>query len=149
MQHHDLATAPGSRKNRKRVGRGPGSGMGKTSTRGHKGLKARSGGSVRPGFEGGQMPIYRRLPKRGFKNYPFKTNNAILNVQDLDRFEDGATIDVDTLRDAGLVKGVVDGVKILGQGEISKKFALKSVLVSKTAQEKIESAGGSIESQND
>jgi large subunit ribosomal protein L15 len=145
MQLHDLAPAPGSRKNRKRVGRGPGSGMGKTSTRGHKGLKARSGGSVRPGFEGGQMPIYRRLPKRGFKNYPFKTNNAILNVQDLDRFEDGAVIDMDTLREAGLVKGVVDGVKILGQGEISKKFALKNVLVSKTAQEKIESAGGSIE----
>ena len=145
MQLHDLAPAPGSRKNRKRVGRGPGSGMGKTSTRGHKGLKARSGGSVRPGFEGGQMPIYRRLPKRGFKNYPFKTNNAVLNVKDLDRFEDGATIDIDTLREAGLVKGVVDGVKILGQGEISKKFALKNVLVSKTAQEKIETAGGSIE----
>ena len=145
MQLHDLAPAPGSRKNRKRVGRGPGSGMGKTSTRGHKGLKARSGGSVRPGFEGGQMPIYRRLPKRGFKNYPFKTNNAVLNVKDLDRFEDGATIDIDTLREAGLVKGVVDGVKILGQGEISKKFALKNVLASKTAQEKIETAGGSIE----
>ncbi len=144
MQLHDLAPAPGSRKNRKRVGRGPGSGMGKTSTRGHKGLKARSGGSVRPGFEGGQMPIYRRLPKRGFKNI-FKTSNAILNVQDLDRFEDGASIDVDTLRAAGLVKGQVDGVKILGQGEFSKKFSLKNVLVSKTAKEKIEAAGGSIE----
>jgi large subunit ribosomal protein L15 len=144
MQLHDLAPAPGSRKNRKRIGRGPGSGMGKTSTKGHKGLKARSGGSVRPGFEGGQMPIYRRLPKRGFKNI-FKTNNAILNVQDLDRFEDGAVIDIDVLRGEGLVKGRVDGVKILGQGELSKKFTLKSVLVSKTAREKIESAGGSIE----
>lgn len=144
MQLHDLAPAPGSRKNRKRVGRGPGSGMGKTSTRGHKGLKARSGGSVRPGFEGGQMPIYRRLPKRGFKNI-FKTNNAILNVQDLDRFEDGASIDIVALRDAGLVKGQVDGVKILGQGEISKKFSFKNVLVSKTAKEKIEAAGGSID----
>ncbi len=144
MQLHDLAPAPGSRKKRKRVGRGPGSGMGKTSTRGHKGLKARSGGSVRPGFEGGQMPIYRRLPKRGFTNI-FKTNNAVLNVQDLDRFEDGATIDMDVLREAGLVKGRVDGAKILGEGEVSKKFALKNVLVSKAAKEKIESAGGSIE----
>ena len=107
-------------------------------------MKARSGGNVRPGFEGGQMPIYRRLPKRGFTNI-FKTNNAVLNVQDLDRFEDGATIDIDVLRDAGLVKGRVDGVKILGNGEISKKFSLKNVLVSKTAKEKIESAGGKVE----
>ncbi|WP_299980888.1 50S ribosomal protein L15 [Desulfobacula sp.] len=144
MQLHDLAPAPGSRKKRKKVGRGPGSGMGKTSTRGHKGLKARSGGSVRPGFEGGQMPIYRRLPKRGFFNI-FKTNNAVLNVKDLDRFEDGATIDIDALREAGMVKGRVDGVKILGLGEINKKFSLKNILVSKTAKEKVESAGGSIE----
>ncbi|THB80368.1 MAG: 50S ribosomal protein L15 [Desulfobacteraceae bacterium] len=142
MKLHELSPAPGSRKNRKRVGRGPGSGMGKTSTRGHKGLKARSGGNVRPGFEGGQMPIYRRLPKRGFTNI-FKTNNAVLNVSDLDRFEDGATIDVAVLREAGLVKGKVDGVKILGNGEVTKKFSLKDVLVSKTAKEKIESAGGS------
>ena len=144
MQLHDLAPAPGSRKNRKRVGRGPGSGMGKTSTRGHKGLKQRSGGSVRPGFEGGQMPIYRRLPKRGFKNI-FKTNNAVLNVKDLERFEDGSVIDIDMLRSAGLVKGKVDGVKILGTGELSKKFTCKNVLVSKTAKEKIEAAGGSVE----
>lgn len=144
MQLHDLAPAPGSRKNRKKVGRGPGSGMGKTSTRGHKGLKARSGGSVRPGFEGGQMPIYRRLPKRGFFNI-FKTNNAVLNVKDLDRFESGSTIDMDTLREAGMVKGRVDGVKLLGQGETTKKFFLKDILVSKTAKEKIESAGGTIE----
>ena len=144
MQLHDLAPAPGSRKNRKRVGRGPGSGMGKTSTRGHKGLKQRSGGSVRPGFEGGQMPIYRRLPKRGFTNI-FKTNNSVLNVKDLDRFEDGSVIDIDMLRSAGLVKGKVDGVKILGTGELSKKFTCKNVLVSKTAKEKIEAAGGSVE----
>ncbi|MDA3788663.1 MAG: 50S ribosomal protein L15 [Desulfobacula sp.] len=144
MQLHDIAPAPGSRKNRKKVGRGPGSGMGKTSTRGHKGLKARSGGSVRPGFEGGQMPIYRRLPKRGFFNI-FKTNNAVLNLIDLDRFEDGATIDIDALREAGMVKGRRDGVKILGMGEITKKFFLKNILVSKTAKEKIESIGGSIE----
>ena len=145
MQLHDLAPAPGSRKKAKRVGRGPGSGMGKTSTRGNKGLKARSGGSVRPGFEGGQMPIYRRLPKRGFKNFYFKTNNAILNVKDLDRFEDGAEINIEMLREAGLVKGQVDGVKVLGNGEISKKFSLKNILVSKAAKEKIEAAGGSVE----
>ncbi len=145
MQLHDLAPAPGSRKNRKRIGRGPGSGTGKTSGKGHKGLKARSGGSVRPGFEGGQMPIYRRLPKRGFKNYPFKTNNAVLNVSDLDRFEDGAVVDMDSLRAVGLVKGRVDGAKILGQGEVTKKLSLKNVLVSQTAKEKIEAAGGSIE----
>ena len=144
MQLHDLAPAPGSRKSRKRVGRGPGSGMGKTSTRGHKGLKARSGGSVRPGFEGGQMPIYRRLPKRGFFNI-FKTNNAIINVQDLDRFEDGTVIDIDVLRNAGLVKGRVDGVKLLGNGETTKKFSLKNILVSKSAKEKIEAAGGTVE----
>ena len=144
MQLHDLAPAPGSRKNRKRVGRGPGSGTGKTSGKGHKGLKARSGGSVRPGFEGGQMPIYRRLPKRGFTNI-FKTNNAVLNIGDLDRFDDGATIDMDALRQVGLVKGRVDGAKLLGNGETKKKFALKNILVSKVAKEKIESAGGSIE----
>lgn len=144
MQLHDLAPAPGSRKNKKRIGRGPGSGMGKTSTKGHKGLKARSGGRVRPGFEGGQMPIYRRLPKRGFKNV-FKADYAVVNVQDLDRFEDGAVIDVEALMNAGLAKGRFDGVKILGQGELTKKFTLKDVLVSKTAREKIESAGGSVE----
>lgn len=144
MQLHDLAPAPGSRKNRKRVGRGPGSGMGKTSTRGHKGLKARAGGSVRPGFEGGQMPIYRRLPKRGFTNI-FKTNNAVLNVKDLDRFDDGAVIDPEALYRANLVKGRVDGVKILGTGDVTKKLMLKHLLVSKTAKEKIEAAGGSVE----
>lgn len=144
MQLHDLAPAPGSRKNRKRVGRGPGSGMGKTSTRGHKGLKARSGGSVRPGFEGGQMPIYRRLPKRGFTNI-FKTNNAVLNIKDLERFEEGVTIDPQILYQANLVKGRVDGIKILGTGDVTKKLVLKNLLVSKTAREKIEAAGGSVE----
>jgi large subunit ribosomal protein L15 len=144
MQLHDLAPAPGSRKKPKRVGRGPGSGMGKTSTRGHKGLKARSGGSVRPGFEGGQMPIYRRLPKRGFTNI-FKRQYAVLNIADLDRFDDGAVIDMDALRQVGLVKGKVDGAKLLGNGDTQKKFALKDILVSKTAKEKIESVGGTIE----
>ncbi len=145
MQLHDLAPAPGSRKNRKRIGRGPGSGMGKTSTKGHKGLKARSGGTVRPGFEGGQMPIYRRLPKRGFKNYAFRTHNAVLNVRDLDRFDDGAQITEDVLKEVGLVKGQIDGVKILGEGEVTKRFELKNILVSKAAKEKIETAGGSVE----
>jgi large subunit ribosomal protein L15 len=144
MQLHELSPAPGSRKKRKKVGRGPGSGMGKTSTRGHKGLKARSGGNVRPGFEGGQMPIYRRLPKRGFFNI-FKTNNAVLNIKDLDRLDDGTTIDINVLREAGMVKGRVDGVKVLGLGETTKKFSLKNILVSTTAKEKIESAGGTIE----
>ncbi len=144
MQLHDLAPAPGSRKNRKRVGRGPGSGMGKTSTRGHKGLKARSGGSVRPGFEGGQMPIYRRLPKRGFTNI-FKKNLAVLNVKDLERFEEGVTIDPEVLYQSKLVKGRVDGIKILGTGEVTKKLVLKDLLVSGTAREKIEAAGGSVE----
>ena len=144
MQLHDLAPAPGSRKKRKRIGRGPGSGTGKTSGKGHKGLKARSGGNVRPGFEGGQMPIYRRLPKRGFTNI-FKKQYAIINIKDLERFDDGATIDMDALRQVGLVKGKVDGAKLLGNGETTKKFALKNILVSNTAKEKIESAGGSIE----
>ncbi|MFN2357187.1 MAG: 50S ribosomal protein L15 [Desulfotignum sp.] len=144
MQLHDLAPASGSRKNRKRVGRGPGSGMGKTSTRGHKGLKARAGGNVRPGFEGGQMPIYRRLPKRGFTNI-FKSKYAVLNVRELDRFDDGATIDMETLYQAKMVKGSVDGIKILGTGDVSKKFVIKNLLVSNTAREKIQAAGGSVE----
>lgn len=144
MQIHDLIPEPGSRKKRKRIGRGPGSGMGKTSTKGHKGLKARAGGSVRPGFEGGQMPLYRRLPKRGFCNI-FKTRYAVLNIRELDSFEDGAVIDIESLGKAGMVKGRFDGIKILGQGETKKKLILKNVLVSKSAREKIESVGGSIE----
>jgi large subunit ribosomal protein L15 len=118
--------------------------MGKTSTRGHKGLKARAGGNVRPGFEGGQMPIYRRLPKRGFTNI-FKKNLAVLNVRDLERFEEGVTIDPEVLYQADMVKGRVDGIKILGTGEVTKKLVLKDLLVSGTAREKIEAAGGSVE----
>ncbi len=144
MKLHELAPAEGSRHKRKRVGRGPGSGMGKTSTKGHKGLKARSGGGVRPGFEGGQMPLHRRLPKRGFKNI-HRDVVAIVNLSDLDRFESGTIIDELALRDAGLVKGAVDKVKILGNGEVTKAFSLKKCLVSKTAREKIETAGGNIE----
>ncbi|MBF0412172.1 MAG: 50S ribosomal protein L15 [Desulfamplus sp.] len=145
MKLHELAPAEGSRHKRKRVGRGPGSGMGKTSTKGHKGLKARSGGGVRPGFEGGQMPLHRRLPKRGFTNI-HRDVVAIVNVAELDdRFESGMIIDELALRNAGLIKGSIDKVKILGNGEVTKVFSLKNCLVSKTAREKIETAGGNIE----
>jgi large subunit ribosomal protein L15 len=144
MKLYELAPAKGSRKNRKRVGRGPGSGMGSTSTRGNKGHNSRSGGGVRPGFEGGQMPIHRRLPKRGFKNI-FKKTVAIVNVSDLDRFDDGATIDIAALKEIGLIKGGFHSVKILGDGEVKKVFSLKQCKVSKIAKEKIESAGGNLE----
>jgi large subunit ribosomal protein L15 len=144
MKLHELAPAEGSRKNRKRVGRGPGSGMGSTSTRGNKGHNSRSGGGVRPGFEGGQMPIHRRLPKRGFTNI-FKKNIAIVNVSDLDRFDDGATIDIEALEGIGLIKGGFDSVKILGNGDVKKVFSIKQCKASKTAKEKIESAGGNFD----
>lgn len=144
MKLHELAPAEGSRHKRKRVGRGPGSGMGKTSTKGHKGLKARAGGGVRPGFEGGQMPLHRRLPKSGFKNI-HRDTIAIVNVADLDQFESGMSIDELVLRDAGLIKGNIDKVKILGNGEVTKVFSLRNCLVSKTAREKIERIGGNIE----
>jgi len=144
MKLHELAPSEGSRKKRKRVGRGPGSGMGGTSTRGNKGLKQRSGGSVRPGFEGGQMPLHRRLPKRGFNNVLAK-RISIVNLLDLDRFEDKAVIDLAALKAEGLIKGVFDSVKVLGNGEVAKSFSLKQCLVSKTARQKIETAGGTIE----
>jgi large subunit ribosomal protein L15 len=144
MKLHELSPSAGSRKNRKRVGRGPGSGMGGTATRGNKGLKQRSGGKVSPGFEGGQMPLHRRLPKRGFKNILAK-RVLIVNVSDLDRFEDKATIAAAALKDKGLIKGMFDKVKVLGDGELTKAFNLKQCLVSKTARQKIEAAGGSIE----
>ncbi|MFO7750642.1 MAG: 50S ribosomal protein L15 [Desulfobacteraceae bacterium] len=144
MKLYELAPGEGSRKSRKRVGRGTGSGMGKTSCRGHKGLKARSGGSVRPGFEGGQMPLYRRLPKRGFKSLS-RINHAVVNVTDLERFDEGAVVNLPALKSAGLVKGRVDTVKILGSGEIKRSLNLKQCSVSKTAREKIEAAGGNVE----
>jgi len=118
--------------------------MGKTSTRGHKGHNSRSGGGVRPGFEGGQMPLHRRLPKRGFKNI-HKRIVAVLNISDLDGFDAGVSIDEKALRSAGLVKGSFDNVKILGNGETSKSFTIKECLVSKVAMEKIEAAGGKVE----
>ncbi len=144
MRLHDLAPAPGSRKNRKRKGRGVGSGLGKTAGRGTKGHKARSGGGVRPGFEGGQMPLHRRLPKRGFKNV-FQTPVEIINVRDLNRFASGSVIDQEALLSAGLVTRRARQVKVLGQGDIQVPLTLKVTAASKSAREKIEAAGGSVE----
>jgi len=144
MKIQDLSPAIGSRKKRKRVGRGPGSGHGKTACRGDKGQKARSGGGVPPGFEGGQMPIQRRLPKRGFTN-PFKKKYELINLKDLNVFESNTKIDVEFLTIHGLVKNVKDGIKLLGEGEISKPLVLKVNKASKSAILKIEAAGGSIE----
>jgi len=144
MKLNELSPAEGSVKARKRIGRGVGSGWGKTSGRGTKGFKSRSGGNVRPGFEGGQMPIHRRLPKRGFTNI-FKKEFAILNVKDLVRFEEDQVVDEAALVAAGLVKGRRDGIKILGIGEITMKLTIKECQVSKSAREKIEAAGGTVE----
>jgi large subunit ribosomal protein L15 len=144
MRINELSPAEGSRKKRKRVGRGPGSGHGKTACRGHKGQKSRSGGGVPPGFEGGQMPLQRRLPKRGFTNI-FKKEYNIINVEDLNRFKPNAFLDVEILRQAGLVKKMMDGIKLLGNGEISRPVVVRIHKVSKTAKEKIEAAGGKVE----
>ena len=145
MNLHDLSPAEGSKKARKRIGRGPASGQGKTAGKGHKGQKARSGGGVRPGFEGGQMPLQRRVPKRGFNNI-FRTEYATVNVSDLEaRFEDGAVVDVDAIVASGLLKKTLDGVKILGNGEISKKLDVKANAFSESAKAKIEAAGGKAE----
>lgn len=144
MKLNELSPAEGSTKTRKRIGRGVASGWGKTAGKGSKGLKARSGGSVRPGFEGGQMPIHRRLPKRGFTNI-FKNVYAIVNISDLSIFDDNAIIDEASLISSGLVKGKYDGIKILGSGELDKALIIKECLLSKTAQDKIKNAGGKIE----
>ena len=145
MKLHELSPAPGSVTPGFRKGRGPGSGNGKTAGKGHKGQNARSGGGVRPGFEGGQLPLYRKLPKRGFSNYKFKTTYATINVEDLNRFEDGAVVDLDALMAARLVRRELDGVKVLGNGEITKKLTVKATVFSANAQEKIEAAGGKTE----
>lgn len=144
MRIHDLSPLKYSRKRKKRVGRGPGSGHGKTSCRGHKGQKSRSGGSIPPGFEGGQMPLQRRLPKRGFTNI-FKKHYTLINVRDLERFSPDSDLDKEALRKAGLVKRAKDGVKLLGDGEISHPITIRVNRVSKTAREKIEAAGGTVE----
>ena len=144
MKLHELAPAPGSRKVRTRVGRGIGSGLGKTSGRGHKGQNSRSGGGVRTGFEGGQMPIYRRLPKRGFTNI-FAKVFAEVNVAELNRFEDGATVDPVALIEIGILKNVHDGIRILGNGELTKKLTVIANGFTKSAEAKITAAGGKVE----
>jgi len=143
MKLNQLSPAAGSRKARKRLGRGVGSGTGKTAGRGSKGQNSRSGGGVRPGFEGGQMPIHRRLPKRGFTNI-FKKKFALVNLRDLARFESGSVVDEAALLKAGLVKGGNDGIKVLGQGNITHPLTIMVDKVSKSAKEKIEAAGGQI-----
>lgn len=144
MRLHQLSPAPGSKKTKKRVGRGDGSGRGTTSGRGTKGHKARSGGGVSPAFEGGQMPIQRRLPKRGFTNI-FKKHFAVVNIRDLTRFETGSTVDEAALIREGLVQGKRNGIKLLGQGEIEHPLTIRLHRVSKSAQEKILKAGGTVE----
>ena len=144
MKLHELSPTKGSRQARKRLGRGVASGQGKTAGRGTKGQGSRSGGGVRPGYEGGQMPIHRRLPKRGFTNI-FKKQTAIINVQDLNRFESGSQIDDVALIQQGLVKGRYDAIKLLGKGEIDRPVQIKVNAVSKSAQAKITAAGGTVE----
>ena len=144
MKLHELAPAEGSVKEVYRKGRGAGSGNGKTAGKGHKGQNARSGGGVRIGFEGGQLPLYRKLPKRGFKNR-FAVNYAIINVEDLNAFDDGAVITLDTLVETGLVAKALDGLKVLGDGELTKKLTVQASKFSASAKEKIEAAGGKIE----
>lgn len=146
MNLHDLSPNPGAKHRTKRLGKGESSGLGKTSGKGHKGQKSRSGGGVRVGFEGGQMPLNRRLPKRGFNNYTFRDKIAVVNLARIEeKFEDGETVSEETLRKRNLMKGVYDAVKVLGQGDLTKKLTFKVDLVSKTAQEKIEKAGGSVD----
>jgi large subunit ribosomal protein L15 len=138
-----LKPPAGSRRKRKRVGRGDGSGHGGTSCKGSKGQKARSGGGTRPGFEGGQMPLSRRLPKRGFRN-PFRKDIVIVNISQLKKFPAGSIVDEETLIDSGIVKKIGDGIKVLGKGDIGYPLSLKVRMVSRNAKEKIEAAGGSI-----
>ena len=144
MKLNELSPASNSRKARKRIGRGVGSGSGKTAGRGTKGHNSRSGGGVRPGFEGGQMPLHRRLPKRGFTNI-FRKNIAVVNIRDLSKFENGSVVDGNALVQAGLIKGRPDGIKLLGQGEIKFALEVKINQISKSAREKIEAAGGRVE----
>ena len=144
MKLHELSPAAGSAKANWRKGRGPGSGNGKTAGKGHKGQTARSGGGVRPGFEGGQFPIYRQHPKRGFNNR-FAVNYAIVNVEDLNKFVDGTVVDLEMLLAAKIIRKPMDGLKVLGNGEITKKLTVKAAVFSATAKEKIEAAGGKVE----
>lgn len=144
MKLQELSPAPGSVRDVKRIGRGHGSGQGKTAGKGHKGQKARAGRGVRPGFEGGQMPLQRRVPKRGFVNN-FATNYATVNLAALNAFEDGAVVDAQALKDAGLVKKSFDGIKVLANGTLTKKLTVKAAAYSEAAKAKIEAAGGKAE----
>lgn len=147
MKINELKASPGARQSAYRKGRGHSSGNGKTAGRGHKGQNARSGGGVRPGFEGGQMPIYRRLPKRGFNNKRFAPQYIEINVGDLERFAEGTTVDAALLKESGVISlpKVNDGIKILGEGELSKKLTVQAVRFTRSAKEKIEKAGGTAE----
>ncbi len=145
MKLHTMYAQEGATKTRKRVGRGTGSGLGKTSGKGHKGQNARSGGGVRPGFEGGQLPLFRRLPKRGFTNAMFKTTYAVLNLDDLNKFEENTEITPELLKEMGILKNQLNGVKILGNGTLEKKLTVKANQFSKKAKEEIEKLGGKAE----
>ena len=144
MKTHELSPAAGAVSKGKRLGRGIGSGLGKTSGKGHKGQNARSGGGVRPGFEGGQMPLTRRLPKRGFASI-FPKEYAVVNVRDLENLEAGATVTAELLREKGIIKKINDGLKVLGNGTLTKKLTVQATKCSAAAKEKIEAAGGSVE----
>ena len=145
MKLHELSPAEGSVKEGFRKGRGAGSGNGKTAGKGHKGQNARSGGGVRPGFEGGQLPLYRKLPKRGFNNYRFGKKYAVINVQSLNKFNDGDVVDCEALLAARIINNVFDGVKVLGEGDLAKKLTVKATVFSASAKEKIEAVGGKTE----
>ena len=145
MKLHELSPQEGSVKERFRKGRGAGSGNGKTASKGHKGQNARSGGGVRPGFEGGQLPLYRKLPKRGFNNFRFGKVYSIVNVQTLNKFNDGDVVDAAALLAAGVINAINDGIKVLGEGEITKKLTVKAAVFSASAKEKIEAVGGKTE----
>ncbi len=146
MKLNELKPAPGSKKTRKRVGRGESSGLGKTCGKGSNGQKSRSGASIPAGFEGGQMPLIKRVPKRGFSNYPFKKEYAVINVMDLEElFDNGTEITAELLLESGVIKKVLDGIKVLGDGDITKKFTVKVQKISESAKNKIEAAGGKVE----
>ena len=145
MKLHELSPQEGSVQEKFRKGRGPGSGNGKTAGKGHKGQNARSGGGVRPGFEGGQLPLYRKLPTRGFNNFRFGKKYAVINVQSLNKFNDGDVVDCEALLAAGIINNVFDGVKVLGEGDLAKKLTVKATVFSASAKEKIEAVGGKTE----
>jgi large subunit ribosomal protein L15 len=145
MKLFELKPNQGAKQDSKRKGRGPGSGNGKTAGKGHKGQNARAGGGVRPGFEGGQMPFYMRIPKRGFNNKVFANAYAEVNVELLNKFDDGTIVDAQLLKDAGVIKKIFDGISVLGNGELTKKLTVQAARFTKTASQKIEAVGGKVE----